>query len=161
MRRIHLGSLAPESAAAVVTLVRTIYGHPLPALETLACLSWFDIAVDAQHRLPPEISEDARRNFMTSAFGQTNSDEVVKILQKLDRHNNPANAGIVEQLRKHHEAKLLGNKNYRADVLLFDVDILWEHIDSLLKKRRKAELMAERRCDTACSRCGDRPILSE
>lgn len=124
-----------ESAAAVVTFVRAIYGFPLPSVTDLLWESWFDIAVHAPKYLPPEVGEEAAQKFLTSCLQQTNPDEVVKILQKLDHHSHHSHHAktlYAEEIRRYHELKLLRNKNYRATLRLSDQETLLQHIDNLL-----------------------------
>jgi hypothetical protein len=132
VKAFSVSSLGRESAAAVVTFVRAIYGFPLPSAPDLLWASWFDIAVYAPKYLPPEVGEEAAQKFLTSCLQQTDSEEVVKILQKLDHHNHPAKTLDVEKIRKHHELKLLRNEKYRATLRLSDRETLMQHIDNLL-----------------------------
>lgn len=124
--------LGHESAAAVITQVRAIYGFPLPPVQSLRWANWFGLAVAARNHLTADVSEEASQKFMVSAMEQTDSDEVVKIMRTLILHDQSAHAKAVEELRKHHELKLLRSKNYRDDTLLYDVDVLWQHVDHLL-----------------------------
>lgn len=82
--------------------------------------TWFNIAGYTEIHLATEISEEAAQKFTASCLEQTDPDEIVQILQKLDHHNFPYNARFVEGMRKHHELKLLRNENYRADLGLSD-----------------------------------------
>ena len=89
--------------------------------------------------LPPDVGDEAAQKFLTSCLEQTNADEVIKILQKLDHHDHPVKPFYFEEIRKHHELKLLRNKSYRATLLLSDQGTLWQHIDNLLDKVEKLE----------------------
>ena len=123
-----------ESAAAVVTFVRAIYGFPLPSVTDLLWASWFDIAVHAPKCFPSEVGEEAAQKFLTSCLQQTDPDEVVKILQELDNHSHHAKTLYAEKIRKHHELKLLRNENHRAALRLSDQETLLQHIDNLLDR---------------------------
>ena len=131
---LSVSSLGRESAAAVVTFVRAIYGFPLPSATALVWASWFDIAMYAPKYLSTEVGEEAAQKFLTSCLEQTDPDEVVKILQKLDHHNQYAELLNAEKIRKHHELKLLRNESYRATLRLSDQNTLLQHIDNLLDR---------------------------
>lgn len=137
IKKIHLNALSPESAAAVITFVRAIYGFALPETKELVWASWFDIAKYAPtylSRHAPEVAEEAAQKFMASCMGEPDPDVVVKILQKLDHHNCPPNARFVETIRRYHEPQLLRNEKYRADPRLCDREALLRHIDNMLDK---------------------------
>lgn len=145
IKKMYLNSLSPESADAVVTLVRTIYGFALPETKELIWQTWFDIALLAPtylSRIAPEVVEEAAQKFMASCVGQPNPDEVVKILQKLDHHKYPPNARFVEAICKYHEPQLLRNEKYRTDVWLCDREALLRHIDNVLDKPEQGSVAA-------------------
>lgn len=145
IKKTCLNSLSPESADAVVTIVRTIYGFALPETKELIWQTWFDIALLAPthlSRIAPEVAEEAAQKFMASCMGQPDPDEVVKILQKLDHHHCPPNARFVETIRRYHEPQLLRNEKYRADLRLCDRDALLRHIDNMLDKPEQGSVAA-------------------
>lgn len=139
MKALSLKSWCPESAAAVLTFIRATYGFPLPPAEELVWASWLDILIFAPTHLAPEVSEEAAQKFMTSCLEQTDSNEVVKIMQTLESYSSPAysQAERVEKIRKHHELKLLRNKSYRTHLITFDEKRLWKHFDVLIEVAEK------------------------
>jgi hypothetical protein len=137
MKEFSLKSMCPESAAAVETFIRAIYGFPLPPAEELVWASWLDIVIYAPTHLSPDVSEEAEQKFIRSCLEQTDMDEVAKILQILDGQTNSVDAERVETIRKHHELKLLRNKSYRAWLSVFDNGRLWQHMDDLVDVAEK------------------------
>jgi hypothetical protein len=123
---------SPEAAAAVIALIRVIYGLPLPAANGLTWAVWLTMAVYAQHHLDQGVSDQVVHDFMTLAFQQTDSDEVIKITKKLDSYDSTDHDELVETIRKHHAVKLLRNKGYRKELSLSDPDILDQLTDYVL-----------------------------
>jgi hypothetical protein len=120
---------SPEAAAAVIALVRIIYGFPLPAAAGLTWPVWFHLAIHAQQYLEPEVGGQAVENFKMSALQETDSNEVIKITEKLDGYRGMAHDDLVETIRKHHAAKLLRNTAYRKELSEHDSDTLDQLID--------------------------------
>jgi hypothetical protein len=72
--------------------------------------------VDAQVHLHQEVSNQVVHNFMTIACQQTDSDEVIKIMETIDSYKSTDHDEFVETIRKHHAVKLLRNKAYLEEL---------------------------------------------
>jgi hypothetical protein len=127
--RINLALLSPDCNAAVLAVVRIIYGFPLPAVVDLTWPSWFDLAVHVQRYFEPEVGRQAVENFKTSALQQTDSNEVIKIMGKLEGYSGMIHDDLVDTIRKHHAVKLLRNEVYCKALMLSDPDTLVPLID--------------------------------
>jgi hypothetical protein len=123
---------SPEAAAAVIALVRIIYGFPLPAANGLTWPVWWSMAMAAQRHLEKIIIDQVVQSFMTLACQQTDSCEVIKIMKELASYNSTDHDEFVETIREHHAVKLLRNKACRKELGEHDRDTLGRLIDHVV-----------------------------
>jgi hypothetical protein len=76
-------------------------------------------------------------NFKMSALQQTDSDEVVKIVKKLEGYSGMVHDDLVDTIRKHHAVKLLRNEGYCKALMLSNPDTLVQLIDDGLGMAEK------------------------